>query len=320
VRKARNGRDLVRIPLHAMEERYGSPFWVVHRGDLQSVLVRAAQEHPDIEITLGARVEDFATHANGITVEARTGIESVDRHGIALIGADGLWSAVCGRLRRWSEPRFTRRVAWRSLVPVEQLAPEYGERVINLWLGRRSHLVHYPVKGGALINVVAIVADRWHEQNWSVPGERGELWEHFPYQRWCWPARAILNVPEQWLKWALFERRPLRRWGKGPVTLLGDAAHPMLPFLAQGAAMAIEDAAVLAEALSARPENVESALRAYEGMRRRRTARAQRASHRTGSTYHLAGVEAVLRNFALRRMGGERLLSRYDWLYDWRGA
>jgi len=320
VRQASSGNDIVRIPLRAVEARYGAPFWVVHRGDLQNVLVEAASNHPDIEIRLGAKVEDFAAHANGVTVEARLGVQTIDQRGMALIGADGLWSVVRERLTRRAAPHFARRVAWRTLLPIESLTPEFRERVIHLWLGRRSHLVHYPVKGGALINIVAIAADQWREQGWSVPGNRDELLTHFPSQLWARPARALLNLPEQWLKWALFERRPLRHWGKGPVTLLGDAAHPMLPFLAQGAAMAIEDAAVLAERLAAAPEDAATALRGYEGMRQARTARAQRAAHRNGSHYHHIGVEAMLRNLVLRSMGGERLLSRYDWLYDWRGA
>jgi salicylate hydroxylase len=135
-----------------------------------------------------------------------------------------------------------------------------------------------------------------------------------------WPAavRAILAAPQHWHKWALYDRPPLAHWGKGPVTLLGDAAHPMLPYLAQGAAMAIEDAAVLAQRLAGTPDDPERAMRLYERQRRSRTARAQRGARRNGTVYHMGGAEAFLRTLALLAMGGKRLLGRYDWLYGWK--
>ena len=135
---------------------------------------------------------------------------------------------------------------------------------------------------------------------------------------WPAPAREILGAPRQWQKWALYDRAPLAHWGKGPVTLLGDAAHPMLPYLAQGAAMAIEDAAVLAQRLSETPDNPAPAMRLYERQRQGRTARAQRAAQRNGTIYHMGGAAALLRTVALLAMGGGRLIDRYDWLYGWK--
>src|SRR5215472_8942505 len=220
-------------------------------------------------------------------------------------------------VERAPEPRFARRTAWRALAPADALMPELREPAVNLWFGTRAHLVHYPVRGGSLINVVAIVRDDWREPGWSAPGERAEILARYRAPMWSALPRAILAAPEHWQKWALYDRAPLAQWGKGPATLLGDAAHPMLPYLAQGAAMAIEDAAVIAQRLADARDDPAGAMRRYERQRRARTARAQRAARRNGMVYQLGGAGAFLRTLALTAISGERLLARYDWLYGW---
>lgn len=319
VLSARSGRILARARLGTdAVRRFGAPYWVIHRGDLHRVLRDAVGATPLVSLQLGVKVEDFATHSNGVTVAGSRSRQPTETHGSVLIGADGLWSSLRARLGHTAQPRFARHVAWRALVPADAASPALREPTVNLWLGRNAHLVHYPVRGGGLINVVAIVRDDWSEPGWSAPGERADIVARFPAGMWRQLARDLIAAAGPWQKWALYDCPPLQRWGSGPVTLLGDAAHPMLPYLAQGAAMAIEDAAVLAQSLARTPEDPAGALRRYEDLRFKRTARAQRAARRNGTIYHMGGAEAFLRTLALMAMRGSGLLRRYNWLYRWK--
>ncbi|HEY6833965.1 MAG TPA: FAD-dependent monooxygenase [Pseudolabrys sp.] len=312
-----SGREIVRIPLDDGETRYGAPFWTIHRGDLHAALAGAAIATQDITLKLGIRVEDFATHTKGVSVLGRRDRMIVEERGLALIGADGIWSNVSTRLGRQRGPKFSHRTAWRALVPAEAVPQEFRTPYVHLWLGQDAHLVHYPVKGSRLINIVGIVRDEWSETGWSAHGDRTEILRHFARWSWSERVRSLIAIPERWVKWALYARKTPFGGGEGPVTLIGDAAHPMLPFLAQGAGMAIEDAAVLADCLGKYIDDPADALRAYEGARRHRTERAQQASRKQSRIYSLTGPEALVRNLVMRTMGGEKLRSRYDWLYTW---
>ncbi len=316
---ARSGREIVRIPLGSeVTQRYGAPYWVIHRGDLQAVLGDAATQNLNIGLRLGMSMEDFATHQHGVTVSARTSSGLWTEHGHALIAADGLWSPARARIVSKTVPRFARRTAWRALVPAAQLAPDFREPLVHLWLGRDAHLVHYPVKGGRLINIVVITADNWSGRGWSEAASRVDLLQRLATSAWAPNAHSILRAPDAWLKWALYDIEPLARFAHGAAALLGDAAHAMLPFLAQGAAMAIEDAAVAAQCLARMPDDPSAAWQTYSAIRRSRTRKVQRFAARNGKRYHRAGLAAMLRNTAMRLVGGKRLLHNYDWLYDWR--
>jgi salicylate hydroxylase len=318
VLSAANGREIASMPLAEAAERYGAPFWTIHRGDLQNALATAVSRTPGVTLKLGLRAEDFIGHRNGITVLTHGSAGTMHEHGTAFIAADGLWSRARTRLGDAQPPRFSGRVAWRGLVPARLAAPEFRAPLIHLWLGREAHFVHYPVKGGAVINLVVITDDRWHQPGWSEPADRAQLVPRLAAETWAPAARALIGLPEAWLKWALYDRRPLRQWSKGPAALLGDAAHPMFPFLAQGAAMAIEDAAVAAECLGRMPDDAERALRTFTAIRWGRARKVQRMAARNGTIYHLGGTGAWLRNTAMRALGGPRLLQHYDWIYDWR--
>jgi salicylate hydroxylase len=315
----RSGREIVRIPLGTeATQRYGAPYWVIHRGDLQAVLSDAVMQDLNIVLRLGMRMEDFATHPHGVTVSARGATGLWTEHAHALIAADGLWSATRARIAANAAPRFAGRTAWRALVPVAQVAPEFREPFVHLWLGRDAHLVHYPVKGGKLINLVVITGDEWSGPGWSEAASRIDLLQRVSARYWTPQAHSVLRTPDAWLKWALYETEPLARFAQGAAALLGDAAHAMLPFLAQGAAMAIEDAAVAAQCLARMPDDPAAAWETYSAIRRGRTRKVQRRAARNGKRYQHAGAAAMLRNTAMRILGGKRLLRNYDWLYDWR--
>ena len=319
VLNARSGREIVRMPLgDAAAQRYGAPYWSIHRGDLQAALSSAVAASIDISLRLGVRVEDFVAHDNGVTVSAQGRNGTWHERGDAVIAADGLWSVMRARMGYREPPRFAGRSAWRALVPAKQAPPEFRMPLVHLWLGREAHIVHYPVKDGALINIVVIINDQWNAPGWSAPAQRDELLPRLSVERVAPAVLGLINQPETWLKWALFDRRPLLNWSQGAVALIGDAAHPMLPYLAQGAAMAIEDAAVAAQCLAQMPDDATEALRAYCAVRRARAWKVQRLAGRNGQRYHLAGIGAVARNTAMRIIGGTRLLHHYDWLYDWR--
>jgi len=316
---AHSGREIVRMPLgEEAAQRYGAPYWLIHRGDLQAALSAAVSRHLDITVKLGMCMEDFAAHPNGVTVSARGSRGMADERGIALIAADGLWSRARARIGYGEPPRFVGRTAWRAVVPAKEVAAEFREPLIHLWLGRDAHLVHYPVKAGRVINIVLITPGSWSAAGWSEPASRSEVIPLLAAEQWAVPVRALLALPEAWLKWALYDRRPLMHWSQGVVALLGDAAHPMLPYLAQGAAMAIEDAAVVAQCLARMPDDAAAALRTYCAIRQGRAWNVQRLAARTGARYHLTGVGGQLRDAGMRLIGGSRLLKRFDWLYDWR--
>jgi salicylate hydroxylase len=179
-------------------------------------------------------------------------------------------------------------------------------------------LVHYPVKGGSLVNIVVIMDDGWNAPGWSEPASRADLLQRIFKGDWAPQALSLMSTPESWLKWALYDLKPLSYWSQGPVALLGDAAHPMLPYLAQGAAMAIEDAAMVARHLVQTPDDPTGAFRTYWAERHARTDKVQRLAERNGDRYHLIGMRAKVRNLVMQALGGARLLHHYDWLYDWR--
>jgi salicylate hydroxylase len=320
---SRAGGELTRLPLgEAASQRAGAPYWVIHRADLQAALAGAVQEHPDIELRLGCQFEDLAPHAKGLTIVHRRGNERRQDIGLALVGADGIWSTVRNHLFPEAQPQFSGLIAWRGTLDARALPREYTAPRVQLWMGPNAHLVAYPISAGKQINLVAVVPGTWNRPGWSAPGEPNELKDAFGGARWAGAARMLIGAVDSWRKWALFTLAEGCEWHEGSVALLGDAVHGMLPFAAQGAGMAIEDAAVLAKALSETPlesgSQVAAALRRYGKMRRARVARVQHLARQQGRIYHMRGAMALARDLAIRALGPQRMLARQAWIYDWR--
>jgi 2-polyprenyl-6-methoxyphenol hydroxylase-like FAD-dependent oxidoreductase len=319
IRRARDGATLARMPLDGAQARWGAPYLTVHRADLQRALLEAAALEGAIRLQTGAAVVGFASTQEGVAVAIAQDAVRLKEAGDCLIGADGLRSFV--RHGFFADHlRFSGRTAWRTTIEAACVPAAMHRQETNLWLGRKAHLVHYPLRGGTIVNVVAIVDEDFRpgeEDFWSSPGDPKFLEVRFA--GWDKSARDLLGAASDWRKWPLADRDCVASFVSGRVALIGDAAHPMLPFLAQGAAQAIEDASVLGEVLG-RGQNIEAGLRAYQEKRLPRVARVQKESRRQATIYHLGGPAAFLRDAALRVLGPEKMLARYDWLYDARDA
>jgi salicylate hydroxylase len=298
---ATSGNAIARIPLGAFAHaRYGAPYWISHRADLQAALLAAVRQHPAIELRLGIPFE-----------------QAHDEQALPLIGADGVWSQV----RQWhfggAQAAFTGHVAWRGTLDAQALPHNVAADGVSLWLGHRAHLVVYPVRSGTLVNVVAIVEGRWNKQGWNEPGAAPEIAAAFDASHWCEAARGVVAAVESWRKWSLFSVANTE-WARGPVALIGDAAHAILPFAAQGAAMAIEDAAVIADCLAQTPDDAASAFQRYAQARQTRIAHVKRTTWQSGAIYHLPAPVSLARNLVMKALGGERLLAQRDAIYRWR--
>ena len=322
IMSAQSGGEIARLPLgETATFRAGAPYWIIHRADLQAALLAQASDNSDIELRLGCQFEDAAAHAKGIAVGQRRGTARQQETALALIGADGVWSQVRNQLFPQAQPVFSGLIAWRGTIDARQLPRELAPRRVQLWMGPNAHLVAYPISGGRQINVVAILPGTWNRPGWNEPGNPNDIKGQFS-SRWPGTLRMVVGAVDEWRRWALFTIRDGGVWNSGPMALLGDAAHAMLPFAAQGAGMAIEDASVLAKCLAEHPGDgaagIATALERYAGSRRSRIARVQRHARRSGSIYHLGGPAAIARDLVIRASGAERLLSRQDWIYDWR--
>jgi salicylate hydroxylase len=315
VRDHETGRLLLSNPLGAAaEQRWRAPYLQVHRADLHQVLLRAVQNAGLTTFRLGGRVEGVESDAAMLVGGERIG-------GDVIVGCDGARSAVRAALFGPSTARFTGQVAWRGVVPVERLPGGLIHPIAQVWTGPTRHFVHYPVRGGALINFIAVTEERdWRIESWSEPGDKAQLLTAF--SGWPTPVLTLIEAADEILRWALHARSPLRRWSKERATLLGDAAHPMLPFLAQGAGMAIEDAVVLSRCLTSM-DRIDSALVAYEAARRPRTAKVQDWSRRNATLFHLPGPMAAGLFGAAKILDAikpDGAAERFDWLYGYDAA
>ncbi|MGE0847137.1 MAG: FAD-dependent monooxygenase [Flavobacteriaceae bacterium] len=313
---AASGRELRQLPLgRHFAERYGAPYRVVHRPALIAVLEKAVRASTDIALELDTRVDAIAPHARGVTVMAATGRAIREIVAGGLVGADGLRSTV----RQWlvgdGDPRPAGYVAWRGMADPDAFDDPRQKTGVCLWLSGAYHVVAYPLGPAGKVNIVAVTKDAWTGDDWNAPGDRTEITRRF--EAAPAPLRALIAAGAGWRRWSLADRPPLARWGEGAVTLAGDAAHPALPFAGQGAAMALEDAAVLGAALRQKGA-IEPAFRAYEARRRKRTRDVWALSRRNASIYHARGPLALARDIGMNLLSPDTVLDRQWWVYDWR--
>lgn len=316
IRALASGRRIGGIALGpTVRERHGAPYYVIHRADLQTLLLDAVRSRPGIRLLVGRDVTEVREQGEG----ARLTLRSVDGgrqdalEADLVVGADGVRSTLRGLFD--DRPLLAhRQAAWRAVIPREA-APEAvrGEET-GLWLGRGRHVVHYPIAGGQTLNVVAIVPEREGDEDWGRLGDPAVLRDHF---RDADPLLSeLLGVPDTWVVWSLVDRPPVRPMARGRIALLGDAAHPVLPFLAQGAAMAIEDAATLARCL-AREADAPAALAAYARERIARVRRVHKAARANGRAYHAGRLKGLARDALIGHWGPAGMSRRYAWLYGW---
>ncbi len=306
MRHWQSGETLSSRPLgQASEAAFGFPYFHLHRADFHAVLADALAAVAPGSVHLGAKVTGFSQSGAGVTVTTEAG-ESVS--GDVLVGCDGIHSAIRTQLFGPDAPRFTGCVAWRAIVPVGALPPGHVRPVSSNWIGRGGHFVHYYVRRGELVNCVGIIEqDEWQAESWSSEGAMAGFLDDF--KDWHEDVQILMRQAESCYRWGLFDRDPMPEWSQGRVTLLGDACHPMLPFMAQGAVMAIEDANTLAQCLASAAAAYPSALQRYEYLRRERTATVQQMSRDNIQFFHNADIP----NLA-ERMSSHR--EAHLWLYS----
>ena len=305
-----SGDRLYYTPLgERAEQRFGAPYYTAHRADLLDVLLGGLGAKG---FRLGCRIERFEQDDNGVTLFLADGSTAT---GDVLIGADGIHSTVRGQMFGAELPRYTGNVAWRGLVPAERIKHLGIEVASHNWMGPDGHVVHYWVAAGRLMNVVCVVEHgTWTSESWTDKGDVAEVLAR--YDGWHPIVRGLIKAFPETFIWALHDRLPLPRWSDGRVTLLGDACHPMLPMMAQGAAQSIEDGAALAALLTAMPGDVPGVLRRYEELRKPRATRLQEASAANRTRFHLPDGPEQQQRDASMAVSGDRSIANIGWLYS----
>jgi salicylate hydroxylase len=307
--EALGGRGPVGEPFR---RRFGNPYAVIHRADVHTSLLEGAQVSGTIDVLTSTTVQRVEQRDDSVSVFDSGGGE---HRGIALIGADGVKSAVRGQYVG-DEARVSGHVVYRAVVDKKDFPADLQWNAASIWVGPNCHLVHYPLRGGEQYNVVVTFHSRQQEQ-WSVrEGSREEVQTYF--EGISPRPRQLIDLPRSWKRWATADREPIAQWTFGRATLLGDAAHPMLQYLAQGACMALEDAVTLGEALRANGNDIASAFDLYQRSRVTRTARVVLMAREMGRIYHAQGVERLVRNDLWKGRTPERFYDAIEWLYGWK--
>ena len=305
------GEEVTRIPLgDAFRKKFQHPYALIHRADLHNVLLEACRRSNLICLDAAQKIVDLDETNGAVTAKTANG-----KHyrGAALIGADGLWSTIRELVVGDGKPKPAGHITYRAVLPTIEIPEQYRWRNMTIWAGDKVHFVLYPLRTGELYNLVAVFHSNRYEEGWDSYGDPAELHERFAAT--CAPVRMLLNKIESWRMWVLCDRPPIKDWSRGRITLLGDAAHPMLQYLAQGACMAVEDAVCLADQAVAAEGDYASAFRAYQQARYLRTGRVQIMARVYGEFYHAGGVAKELRNIMLGSRTPDDAMAGMEWLY-----
>ncbi|MDJ0957832.1 MAG: 3-hydroxybenzoate 6-monooxygenase [Arenicellales bacterium] len=312
-----SGEQVADIPVNEpFREYFGNPYAVIHRGDLHGVLLTACEQHEHVKLLTKQSVCGYDHAADLVTVETEQG----DRYAAdALVGADGLNSKVRQQLVGDGEPRVSGHIAYRALMPFDKMPEDLRWNAATLWAGPKTHIVHYPLKGWEVFNIVCVFHDQTRtEPAANAPGSRDEVMQRFDHV--CAKPKSILEALFEWRYWVLCDREPIETWVDGRVALLGDAAHPMMQYFAQGACQAMEDAVCLAHKVAARDGDFEQGMLDYQAERVVRTARVQISSRLIGDyLYHAEGVTRLVRNAMYSKREPEEWYSSLKWLYGGTG-
>ena len=307
------GEQVLSMPLgQKLESHFGKPYAVIHRADLHTVLYDACKTMGEIDLRAGVEVAGYTDTGDGVRVEIAGG-QTIE--GSALIGADGLWSKIRAKIIGDGDPIVSGHIAYRAVLPISEVPPELDQWMedVVLWAGPKNHLVHYKLRRGELFNIVAVFHSQRYVEGWDEYGDPEELYEHFKGTR---PeVQALLNKIDVWKMWVLCDRIPVKEWTKNRVTLIGDAAHPMLQYLAAGAGMAMEDAVSLVDLLETYDGDIVRTFADYPGKRYMRTGRVQLTARFYGDIYHAEGVTRELRNLMLSSKKEGTPYAGVEWLY-----
>ncbi len=307
------GKKLTSLPLgERVKATFGAPYAVIHRADLQNILFNACKNDPNIEIHFSSEVVEMAPHANGVTTMIRQDQDVNELQAKGLIVADGVWSNLRTEVIGLEPPESSGKIAWRALIPVQD---KEQENTTCVWFGPKSHVVSYPVRGGEYQNYVVITDGPNASSNKTITIDAEELKSRF--DGWNGDFLSIFEKQARWTGWPLFETPKVKRMAYGPVAIIGDAAHAMLPFAAQGAAMAIEDAAVLAKQIDIH-ENAHDAFAAFEKERIPRVSKVLKTARANGRIYHLSGIRSEFRDLGMWLTPARLLSARQNWIYGWR--
>jgi 3-hydroxybenzoate 6-monooxygenase len=313
---ALTGEEITHVPLDApFRERFGNPYAVIHRGDLHGVFLKACRDEPLIDLRTNSEVLFYRQDEAGVTARLSDG-PAVS--GVALIGADGLWSNIRRHLVGDGPPRVSGHSTYRSVIPTDRMPEDLRWNAATLWAGPKCHIVHYPLQGWKAFNLVVTCHNDAPEPVAGKPVPQEEVLSGFAHAHER--ARQIIQRGRDWKLWVLCDRDPVEKWVEGRVALLGDAAHPMLQYFAQGACMAMEDAVCLAHMMSIHPGRIAGALEKYRLHRLLRTARVQLESREIGThIYHPGGAHALLRNAIMKSKTPRDWYDSLAWLYGGNG-